>query len=1050
MQSQTTFLLHKQTRPFLNISLYLNDIKPIQSLTIENTSEADSLPIEVKIAADLPCIEPFGYNISSIPSQKDIKIPLENFKINRDFLSKLSETEKAIITIEVVENGVILLTETIEINIHPLEYFGGFQVLPELIVAYITPNHPYVYHIKRKAVEILENEGLKTAFEGYQSNEPERVLQIMSAIYSAIQSEEIVYSALPPGYEETGQRLRLLNTIQQEKFGNCIDISLLFAACLEAVNLNPILVIVRGHAFVSCWLQDDKFPEVINDDKTAITKRLSKGIREMAAIEATSACKGNNIKFSDALHAGEAQLVQKEEFLLSVDVKRARTLRIRPLPLLTNVVGTKLDEETIKQSEMVDMENHFEIGTIYQDELSQDRLPKTKQKLWERKLLDLSLRNNLLNLHMTRNMLQLVDIDISHLEDTLSEGKSFSIMSNPNKEVLRKYNLFTQPLHHSSPLYQMANDELKYNRLLTHYHQQDLDNILTYIHKNAKQAIEENGSSTLYLAVGLLKWYDRKTREQPRYAPVLLIPVEINRRSVNSKFTLKSREEETMINITLVEFLRQEYELNLSALEQLPYDEKGVDVAKVMGILRRAVMQLKGWDVEEQLVLGNFSFSKLILWKDIVAHQEDLLKCDMVRSLVEGKLAFNENHESLSYTNFDTIYSQSLVLPIPTDVSQMEAVLTAQQGRNFVLHGPPGTGKSQTITNIIADALYHGKRVLFVAAKKAALDVVHRRLEQIGLAPFSLELHSNKSKKSDVLEQLSKSIETAKVAHTVDFVKEAQRLDAAKKAISEYVNVLHLKQQFGWSLYDSITSLEEYISYNFPKNFISETILQKLNTTLWQQWTDWLPQFQSIVKLIIHPAENPLAAFNLPQYSPTLNNDLATQTQKLLQFLPEMQEETKTLATALHFPFPTQSVKEWEQFVQVIHALQNLPDTPLELIRYLSNKENYNVYKDWSKVYQQYLNVLNTILKNYKRTVLNTDLATTELQWKQAQQSWFLPRFFQKRKIRKHLSAFRNSIFSDDREVGQLFSELQSVAGSSTSFAAKPIRPCVKIIEEFI
>src|SRR5690606_30585325 len=125
----------------------------------------------------------------------------------------------------------------------------------------------------------------------------------------------------------------------------------------------------------------------------------------------------------------------------------------------------------------------------------------------------------------------------------------------------------------------------------------------------------------------------------------------------------------------------------------------------------------------------------------------------MVRSLVEGRLTFNENHETIPSTDFDNIHSQSLVLPIPTDVSQMEAVLTAQQGRSFILHGPPGTGKSQTITNIIADALYHGKRVLFVAAKKAALDVVHRRLEQIGLAPFTLELHSNKSKKSDVLEQ---------------------------------------------------------------------------------------------------------------------------------------------------------------------------------------------------------------------------------------------------------------------------------------------------------
>lgn len=1030
MQEHSYLLLHKQTLPFLNISLYLNGIKPVQSLSIENTSESNSAHLVVKITADLPCIEPFDYIVPFVPAKNQVKIPLDGLKVSRDFLNKLSETEKANFTIEVIENDAAIIKERIAINVYPLEYFGGFQILPELIAAYITPNHPFIYHIKRKAVEILEKQGLKTAFEGYQSNDPERVLQMMSAIYSAIQGEEIVYSSLPPGYEEMGQRLRLLNTIQQEKFGNCIDISLLFAACLEAVDLNPILIIVRGHAFIGCWLQDDKFSEAINDDKTAITKRLSKGIREMAAVEATSVCKGNNTKFSDALNAGEAQLVQKEDFLLSVDIKRARTLRIRPLPLLTNGTGTQLDEEAIKQTETATMENRFEIGTIYQDELLQGKLPKTKQKIWERKLLDLSLRNNLLNLHITRNMLQLVDIDINHLEDTLSDGKSFSIMPNPNAEVLRKYNLFSQPLHHSSPLYQLANDELKHNRLLTHYHQQDLDNILVYIHKNAKQAIEENGSSTLYLAVGLLKWFDRKTPEQARYSPILLLPVEISRRSVNSKFTLKSREEETMINITLVEFLRQEYELNLGALEQLPTDDKGVDVAKVMGILRRAIMQLKGWDVEEQLVLGNFSFSKLILWKDIVVHQEELLKSDMVRSLVEGKLVFNESHEPHSASDFDSIHSHNVVLPIPTDVSQMEAVLTAQQGRSFILHGPPGTGKSQTITNIIADALYRGKRVLFVAAKKAALDVVQRRLEQIGLAPFTLELHSNKSKKSDVLAQLAKSIETAKLARAADFQQEAKRLDTAKKAISDYVNVLHQKQQIGWSLYDSITALENYHDKKFSKNFISEIVLQQLNIILWQQWTDWLPQFQSIVSLIVHPSENPLTALNLSQYSPSVNDEISAQTQNLLNLLPEVESKSQSLAKAAFFPFSIQSKSEWGQFVQVVTAFEKLPDIPLELIRYLSDKENYSIYEEWSKAFNQYQTVLSSILKDYNRNILTANVSAIESQWKQAQQSWFLPKWLQSRKIKKQLSVFRNTSFNDDSDVEQLFShnnQLQEV-----------------------
>ena len=103
MQEQSTLILHKQTLPFLNISSYLNDIKPIQSVTIENTSEIDIVQLEIKITADLKCIEPFLYSVPLVPANKEVKIPLENLKVNRDFLNKLSETEKANITIEVIE-----------------------------------------------------------------------------------------------------------------------------------------------------------------------------------------------------------------------------------------------------------------------------------------------------------------------------------------------------------------------------------------------------------------------------------------------------------------------------------------------------------------------------------------------------------------------------------------------------------------------------------------------------------------------------------------------------------------------------------------------------------------------------------------------------------------------------------------------------------------------------------------------------------------------------------------------------------------------------------
>ena len=254
---------------------------------------------------------------------------------------------------------------------------------------------------------------------------------------------------------------------------------------------------------------------------------------------------------------------------------------------------------------------------------------------------------------------------------------------------------------------------------------------------------------------------------------------------------------------------------------------------------------------------------------------------------------------------------------------------------------------------------------------------------------------------------------------------------------------MHQKQQVGWSLYDSITALENYNDKVFQKNFISETVLQQLNYILWQQWTDWLPQFQSITTLIIHPSENSLSALNLPQYSLSVSEDISTQTQKLLNLLADVQIKSQLLAKSIHFPYSIQSKKEWEQFLQVITELQSLPDIPLELVHYLSNKENYsayeewskefrkyiqavtnlqnlpgipfefirylsdkdnyNVYEEWSKAFSQYQTAIFNILNDYNERVLKIGIAATEIQWNRAQQSWALPKWLQTRKIKKQL-----------------------------------------------
>ena len=255
------------------------------------------------------------------------------------------------------------------------------------------------------------------------------------------------------------------------------------------------------------------------------------------------------------------------------------------------------------------------------------------------------------------------------------------------------------------------------------------------------------------------------------------------------------------MNITLLEMLRQNFNITIPGLSPLPRDDSGVNVKRVYAIIRNSIKSRPGWAVEEQAILGLFSFNKFIMWNDIHNNAHKLEENKVVSSLLSGKIEW-DLEEAEAKTPDDSTPPGEIVLPVSADSSQLEAVWEAARGRNFILHGPPGTGKSQTITNLIANALYRGKRVLFVAEKMAALSVVRRRLEAIGLAPFCVELHSNKAKKGMVLSQLKETTELVKTMPPENFDpeifrKEADRIFALRGEINGYIESLHRGYPFG-------------------------------------------------------------------------------------------------------------------------------------------------------------------------------------------------------------------------------------------------------------
>ncbi|MBQ8902740.1 MAG: DUF4011 domain-containing protein, partial [Oscillospiraceae bacterium] len=350
----------------------------------------------------------------------------------------------------------------------------------------------------------------------------------------------------------------------------------------------------------------------------------------------------------------------------------------------------------------------------------------TKQELWERKLLDLSLRNSLLNFRPTVSSVQLSAGNTAELENRLFSDDSFRIIpcEDGSDFVQNELKLYEE----NRPSEDIIAD-LEKKKINTYMTASELEKSLKKIHRQAKVSVEENVANTLYLALGFLKWYENDKCEKARIAPILLVPVDIVRKNIDRSYAIRSRDEEPQVNVTLLELLRQDFGVAAEGLSPLPADEKGVDLPQVFSRVAEAVASMKNWEIINAVFLGHFSFNRFIMWNDIKSRSEDLKQNKVVRSLMEGRITFTD--EIPPVENPDDIAPSALAVPASADSSQLSAIYEASNGKSFVLHGPPGTGKSQTITNMISNALYQGKTVLFVAEKMAALSVVQKRLAKL-------------------------------------------------------------------------------------------------------------------------------------------------------------------------------------------------------------------------------------------------------------------------------------------------------------------------------
>jgi very-short-patch-repair endonuclease len=500
---------------------------------------------------------------------------------------------------------------------------------------------------------------------------------------------------------------------------------------------------------------------------------------------------------------------------------------------------------------------------------------------WRRELIDFSRRNRLLNMGTRGIAVTIVEpeqsVVVARLLGTSGEKGTSVLRIVPPKETSKSEDELLEELSDEELAERLAEIDLSDGQSENIKEEEDeiplqpneargnaknaatlMANLRT-LNRRADQEFMDKGIRILFLAVGCLTWFDNDGEWN---SPILLFPIRLQKTKDLTYEFLVSDEDDIVFNPALREKLREDFQIPL----ELEIDED--DPLAVIGELATAVKKQKGWVVQDEMQIGVFSFSKDVIFQDLKNNAAEIKGNALVKALGFG----SESGTDFSFSRIldeqlDKVASPSSLLSIlDADSTQRQAIVAARDGKSFVLDGPPGTGKSQTIANIISELIANGKSVLFVSEKAAALEVVQKRLESRGLGSFLMPLHSQKIKRSEFAQELgrrlSERVSVPKALTDADvqrLVKNQNKLNAYAIAMNE------VRYPLGISLTHAIgehLALDEVVSLPLPLEAIGSGLtpetridVEDAAVKLQQSWT----QIESPASFPWRGLENPKA-----------------------------------------------------------------------------------------------------------------------------------------------------------------------------------------------
>ncbi len=729
------------------------------------------------------------------------------------------------VLVDVFDDGAMLGSAAVEVRVLAGRQWVAEPTLLglELLSAFVQPHDPALQPVLTSARAQLAAATGDDALQGYQVG-PERVDGIAGAVYDALAGAALRTVAAPEGWTGRGQLVRSPAEVLADRQGTSLDLSLLLAATFEAAGLQPVLWITADAAVAGYWREPQALAATATTEIAAVANLVDLSLIRMVAPDFSRPFAHAVAEPVHSVLGGDLERVTGV-----VDVRQGRRDGIRALPV--QAVGPDGTSTTLEYQLPTDSIAVQEIRGDPARAARSDAPGRVEQ--WKNSLLDLSLRNRLIN-YAGRSAVGLTvpEGQLAAIEDAVNAGTAIALLpSDQVPNVARERGIrFGRDL----PPDQLAEQFTARSGLYTDVAAEAYDARLRGLAYKARTVIEETGANNLYLAMGTLSWSldGRELR-----SPLVLVPVRLTPRTRRKEYRLELDESGTSTpNFCLLEKLRQVHGLVVPGIAEPLEDGAGIDLDGALHAMRTALARAGlPYRVEPTADLAILAFAKFRLWKDLDEHWSELSRNPLVHHLIQAPTEpFLDPARNPPSPDLDALAQRC---PVPADASQLAAIAEAAAGRTFVLEGPPGTGKSQTITNLLTHAVATGRRVLFVAEKRAALDVVTRRLAAVGLGPFCLDLHDKSSRPAVIRARIKAALDYHISGDHQGMAAAAEQLESSRRRLAAYATRLHEPNAAGLSYYSARTASlaigEDVVPMPLPPTLVVTTgATQQIRTVL--------------------------------------------------------------------------------------------------------------------------------------------------------------------------------------------------------------------------